>query len=358
MSQAPHAQIPDDDDEPAPSWTRWFTLVSMVLAIIALTITIWTVGPSQLIAQFRRVGWWFAAIIGLEAVITCVDAAALSGFLGQGGRRPGYGHVLRAQLSGRAINAVTPLGSLGEATKATMLLERTSTSRAVAAVVRYNLASLGMLLLAITIGAPICALTLDLPRWMTLALVTGSAVGALLLVGGTVLVRRGMLVSLIDFFARLRVVPRRKVGPWRAKLAKIDHHLKGRGSRRQRWTPAGWVVLSRMLGWTSIWMILAVVDHAPSIGTMGAMVTAGTLISLVAALVPMGLGVSEGGNAALFSALGEAPLLGVTVVLARRVTLIIYATIGLTLLVTSRTVDRVRSKRPAGASAPSATARA
>src|SRR5262245_538396 len=126
MADAPNAE---EDEAPAGAWIHWFTLGSIVLGLGALALTIWSVGWRQLVDELRAVGGWFAAIIALEGVITCLDAAALSGFLGKGGRRPGYLDVLEAQVAGRAINVITPGGSLGEATKVTKLMALTSSSR-------------------------------------------------------------------------------------------------------------------------------------------------------------------------------------------------------------------------------------
>jgi len=59
----------------------------------------------------------------------------------------------------------------------------------------------------------------------------------------------------------------------------------------------------------------------------------------------MGVGISELGNYGLFRALGENPARGVTLVLARRVTLIMYAAIGLGLVTASETVQRARERQ-------------
>jgi hypothetical protein len=78
--------------------------------------------------------------------------------------------------------------------------------------------------------------------------------------------------------------------------------------------------------------VLAGTGHLVGVGTMAALATAGLVISWSSMIVPMGLGLSDGGTAALFVALGASPSLGVTVVLGQRVTQLLYAAFGLTLL--------------------------
>ncbi len=328
----------DDGEGQAPSWTRMFTIISFVIGFVALAITIWSVGPRKLLDLLADIGLGFIAIIALEIVITLCDSAALSGFLGSGGRRSSYLHVVRAQVSGRAINAVTPLGSLGEATKATTLMERTPSRRAIAAVFNYNLASAGVRLLIITLGAPVCGIVLDLPRTLVIALFVGSAVAAVALTAGVLLVRRGMLSTLVDAGRTVRVLSKDRHERWRKKVLEIDRYRPKHAHQRGRWTSVGWMILSRVLAVVSTWIVLKSVGYSAGLGTLAAIATAGQLISMIASVVPMGLGISEGSNAALFAALGAPPALGVTMVLGSRVTTIMYAVVGLVLISASTAV--------------------
>lgn len=329
------AAATDADDSPGPSWTRILTIASCALAVVALTITIWSVGPRTLLTQLQSIGWGFVAVLLVEVLVTGCDAAALFGFLGSGGRRPSFWHVVRAQVVGRAINAVTPLGSLGEAAKATTLMERTSTQRAIAAVVRYNLTSVGVRLVVIVIGAPICAAVLDLPHALTVALVGGSAVAALVLAVGVALVRHGLFVTLASAARRIRLVSAARAKRWHKSAVGLDRRLARRSDagRFGGWGPAGWVLGSRALSLVSLWIVLASAGFVAGPGTMAAIATAGTLIGVIASVVPMGLGITEGSNAALFVALDAPAALGVTMVLGGRVTLIIYAAIGAALAI-------------------------
>ncbi len=321
------------DEAPPSSWTRWFTRLSVVVGAIALVVTVWSVGPSVLLDNLKAIGWGFALIIAIEAAVTGCDGAALSGFLGKGGRRPSFGYVLRAQVIGRAINAVTPLASLGEATKATTLMERTSSPRAIGAVLRYNLAHLGVRLTTIALGAPICALVLDVPSWMTWLLVGGSIAAIALVIAGAVLVKRGMLASVVGVLRALRLVSGERARRWDSKLEAIDERLRDEpGARgRARWSSVCWVFASRALTLTSAWVVLMTMGHSVGVGTVAAISTAGQLVAVAASLVPLGLGIAEAGNAALFTALGEPAALGVAMVLGTRITTIVYAAIGLIL---------------------------
>jgi hypothetical protein len=75
---------------------------------------------------------------------------------------------------------------------------------------------------------------------------------------------------------------------------------------------------------------------------MAAISTAGQLINAAASVVPLGLGISEAGNAALFAALDEPASLGVVMVLGQRTSTLAYAAIGLFLIGTTAMLESRR----------------
>ncbi len=330
----------------SPRWARWVTYGSVVVALIALVITVVSAGPREIFRHLIGIGPWFALILAIELLGTLCDAAALACCVGRG---PSYWSVVRAQVGGRAVSLVTPLGSLGEVTKTTMLMNDVRTDRAIAAVARWNLTILGISLVAVVVGAPVCAVTLDLPTWLSAMLYAGSGVAGLLLIAGATLLRRGMLSSAIGLLGRMRILSKKRRAAWRKRLRSIDHHIRGKGSEPVGAKPIAWLVLARILTYVNVWVILAATGTVAGVGTMAAMATAGTVISWASTVVPMGLGVSEGGNAALFAALGEGAALGVTVVMTRRVVQLIYAAVGLSLVTTTGTIQKARAFKSARA---------
>jgi uncharacterized membrane protein YbhN (UPF0104 family) len=331
------------DSSGEPNWARWFSLLVGLFALVALGVTLYTVGFATIGAQLAIIGWWFVAIVALEVGSAFADAAVIHGFLGSGGRRPRFLRVLKAQVTGRSINLVTPMASLGEATKVTMLMRNTSGPRAVAAIVRFNLSYIAVNLLSVVIGAPICALALSLPRWLDQLLWIGSAVSVMVVAGIVLLLRAGLVSSLIRALHGLRFMSSDRSQKLRKRLQDIDRSLRGdRGWRS--WLPASWALVSKIFGWIILWIVMNANGQPPSLGVLATMASAGTLIGVVANVAPMGIGLSEAGTAALMSALGQGASLGVTTVLARRVIQICYAAVGLLLLASSETVPIKRKK--------------
>jgi hypothetical protein len=176
--------VTDCDPTPAaaaasspPRWVRWVTRIALVAGAIGLIATVWLVGPSTILSHLQKIGWWFAALIAIDLAKTCCDAAAVHA-LTRGDRAPPYGRVLIAQIAGRAVNAVTPGGNLGEALKASLLAEQTKGSRVVAAVMYCGLASLCISLTMIAIGAPLTAVLLDIHDGLRVGMLIAGAAAA------------------------------------------------------------------------------------------------------------------------------------------------------------------------------------
>jgi uncharacterized protein (TIRG00374 family) len=330
------------EESAPPGWARWVSRISLVIALVAFAVTIWTVGLSSLLTNLRAIGWWFVAILALEGAITALDALAIHRIASEGGAA-GFGRVLFAQIAGRAVNLVTPASTLGEATKASILTQTMGTSRAVAAVLYVALVSGIFQLAVIAVGAPLTALLLPLPAALRFALIMTALVAATLAITLTILVRRGMLSSLVEAGGRLRIVSKKRRDKWRTRLRQIDDRLRGTEGTGRR-VAIGYVIASKFLTWLSIWVILAAIGYFASVGEIAALLSAGVVLGWLATIVPMGLGITESGNYALFRALGAPPAVGVALAVARRIVHLVFAGIGFVLLAVWRASSSARSR--------------
>jgi hypothetical protein len=313
-----------------------------------------------------------------EIAITTMDATAIRAFLSPDHDKVKLRSTLLSQLAGRAVNAVTPSGNLGEAVKVSVLVEYVSQSRAVATILLYNVVSFTVELVTVGIAALVMAMFLPMPaglRWVMLG------VGAVVLALGVAiyaLVRRGVLVSVARFAARIPVpglallrrrlwrvdqpqrhllIPER-LARWEPRLRSIDDKMKlVEGARvRDRRLGILMVTLSRMTSMTLSFLLLIAMDEKLTIGLVASITVGSFFIYMASTLVPMGIGINEGGYNTLFRALGENPARGTALILARRVALILYAAIGLVLVTASETVRRARERQttrvPASGSVP------
>ena len=350
-----------------PTWARWVTRVSLGLAVVALILTVRDTGLVAIGTYFKRIGWgWFAVVI-MEAAITTMDAIAIRAFLSPDNDKVRLRSTLLSQLAGRAVNAVTPSGNLGEAVKVSVLVDHVSQSRAVATILLYNVVSFSVELVTVGIGTPLMAVFLPLPmRWRVVLLVVGAVV-LVIAFGLYHLVRRGVLVSVAKLAARVQIrglatvrrwiwkveqPSRQLLNPeryarWEPKLRGIDDKMKlVEGARvRDRRIGILMVALSRLTSMSLSFLLLIAMGERLTIGLVAAITVGGFFIYIAGAVVPRGVGVNEGGYNMLFRALGENPARGTVLILARRVALIAYAAIGLVLVTASETVKRARERQ-------------
>jgi len=339
-----------------PRWATWVTRISLAVAIVALVFTIRDVGLRTLGEYLRRIGWWWIAIVALEVLNTILHSTALRAFAAPDKLR--LPSAMLAQLAGRAVNAVTPSGNLGELVKMSVLTEVVNPSRAVATVLLYNVVSFTIELGIVAIAAPFFALLVPMPaglRWLFLGL---GVVCFATSIGLYLLVRRGMLASVARAGVRLRLLSAARYQKWEAKLRGVDDKLRlvAGTSKRERAIGITALLVSRISAIVLSMLIVHAIGKSISIGFIAAWTVGSFPIYLSSALVPMGLGVSEGGYYGLFRTLGYNPAVAVTVVIARRCITIMYAAIGLVLVSTSETVKRVRAKQAEKAAAPPAPA--
>jgi hypothetical protein len=286
-------------------------------------------GIDGLRTVFGRVGWWFAVVALIDLAAMGCDALSIHGFLR--GQVPDvrYLPVFAAQASGLAINRLTPGSTLGEPAKVTMLVHRVPRDAAVSAVLMFNLATLFSGIAAISVGVPVTLLLVDLPPRLELAVWIATAALIAVAIGLAILVRRGALATLIDVAATLRVISAARAARWRTKIAEIDHQLRTlRGARRG----VLGAVASRILNSAGTIVMLHAAELPVTPALVVAMLSVGILVTWMADIIPLGLGLADTGNYALYGALGLAAKAGLDFTMINRARTVVIAAIGLVVM--------------------------
>lgn len=319
-----------------------FNLAMLAVGGVALWWMIRSIGWHHVTDAVRAVGPWFAAILALDLLSMACDAAALHAFMRPESRMVSYLRVLGAQASGRAINVLTPGAALGEATKLTMLVSRAPRARVLSSIVLLNLAIFYLSVLGIAIGTPIVLLLVDLPPELRIVVGAGLAVLLPLVIGLGVLVRRGALTSIVRGARRIGLVSGDRADRWTLRLAEVDRHLRELYAHRSGATRAavGWLVLSKLTWWGSTFLLYVTVGVALDAALVVGAVSIGVLITWIAQLVPLGLGVAEGGNYALFDLLGASGPHGVVVTMLNRARSLAVAMLGLAAMAVMHVLNR------------------
>ena len=342
-----------------PTWARWVTRISLAAAIVALVITVRDIGLRKIGENFERIGFWWIAVVLLEVLVTTLDAIAIRAFLSPEQKQVRLRSALLSQLAGRAVNAVTPSGNLGEAVKVSVLVDFVSQSRAVATILLYNVVSFSVELITVGIAAPFVAMFVPMPASVRWLMIGTGAVVLVIAVGLYALVRRGVLVTAARLATRIPVpglgFVRRRIWKipqasnallaphrfqrWEPRLRSVDDKMKlVEGARtRDRWIGIAAITLSRLTSMTLSLMILHAIGEPITARLVAVYVVGGFVIYMAGTLVPMGIGINEGGYYTMFRSLSNSG--------DRGVTLLVYAGIGLILVTASETVQRARERQ-------------
>ena len=317
-----------------------FHAIALVVGAVALAVLVDQLGWAGLRRVILGTGAWFAVLAVIDLASVCCDAGGIYSFL-----RPHapvrYGRVLVAQASGLAINRLTPANSMGEAVKVTMLVEHVPRTAAVSAVVMFNLATIWIAIAAIVVGVPLTLLVLELPPRVQLVVWIATGVLAGLALGLFALVRRGAIATLIAAPARLGLLAPARAARWRAKVADIDATVQQFGRPGARLGIA-FVLGSRALNWAGTVVVMIAADIPLTAPLVLAMLSVGILITWLSNVIPLGLGLADGTNYALYGVLGSSGPVGLVFTMINRARTVVLALLGLTIMLIADLADRAR----------------
>lgn len=324
-----------------------FNLGVMVMGGIGLAWMLHSVGISYLTDSVENVGGWFFLILALDLAALCCDAAALQTFMRPEAGMVSYVRVLGAQASGRAINVLTPTGALGEPTKLAMLVSHAPKDRVLSSLVLLNLGQFYLSVIVIVLGAPIMFLLVDLPHSLKVPIAIGFAVLIPLVIALGLLVQRGALSTIVAAVRRTRLISAERAEAWKLRVQEVDRHIRELQTHRSHGTWKGilWVGLSKLVQWTATLTLVATAGVEISPALVIGILSIGVLIQWIAQIVPMGLGIADGGNYALFDLVGATGAYGMVITMLNRARSISVAILGLGAMLAMHTVNRLSLAR-------------
>lgn len=324
-----------------------FNIVMMLVGGVALYLMVRAHGWSEFRDMLQNVGWWFAVVLGLELCSLMMDGAALHAFMRPEARMISYWRVLGANMSGRAINVLTPGGALGEPTKLMLLSTHAPKARALSSLVLFNLSIAYVAVTVMLIGVPITLLTLEIPHTIKVMVGIGLAVLVPAMIALGVVIHRGATRTVVDLLQRVHIIKAERAKSWREKLKDVDKHIRELHTNRSAGTWKGilWVIGSKLVSWTSTITLIAAVGVNVTPTLVVGVLSVGLLIGWISQIVPMGLGVQDGGNYALFGILGATGPQGLLVAMLQRARSLSVAILGLVVFAAIQVINRIGQAR-------------
>lgn len=291
---------------------------------------VWTVGPSQIVSGFQKIGWGLAAIVLLGGCRFAVRAAAWTLCVEPPHTLP-FTTAFNAAVAGDALGNVTPFGPIvGEPAKVAYVGNRLPLAPALTALAIENV--IYTMSVAAMIAAGAAALLFSVPLPLQVREFSEIAIACILLLflaAAWVLWRRPALLSAwlpIAWMAAPRI----------GKLRAIEQQVLTFASRRRGvMVPLcglelafhAFGVIEKHL---TLWLILGA---APPLLTSFIVETADRLITVAFKFVPFQVGVGEAGTGLITQLLGLGAAPGVTVSIVRKARMAVWSLAGTALLV-------------------------
>lgn len=317
--------------------SRRIRLAFLLAGLACFAYLVQHVGPRNITADLRRVGWTFAAIVLLWAVVYAVNTSVWLLLLGaQGGRIP-FWRAYAMTVSSFAINYVTPFVALGgEPFRAAAAAPWVGAERATGSVVAFRvvhtLGQFGLWLLLLPVAYTIVRPT---GRGAELVLVAGAGlVAAVWLL--TWLLRShalGRLPGTLSAVPPLRPFAR-ALERHRAVLEAVDAQLAALATRHPRRLAAALFLETLARFVSTAELALAARSVGAPMGLRGAAFVGGfsQLLMNILFFVPLSVGTKEGGIYLGVRVLGLRPSLGVYAAIVSRLREIAWIALGLALV--------------------------
>lgn len=320
---------------------RWVRVIAIVVGVVGFVFVMRQLGWSGLTAVLAETGWWFLVVAAIDVTGAFSDGAAIHLLVRRHATMP-YRRAVAAQLAGVGINRLTPGNALGEPVKVAILGEHVPRASAVSSVLMFDVAATCVGVVAIVIGVPLTLLLVDLPGELAAVAWAGSAVLVGFGIALALLVRRGVVGSLVDLLARLRLVKPARAAAWKASTTEIDAMVRELPRAKAAF---GFLVCSRVLNWVGTVALLYASDVPLTPTLVIGVLSVGLLVQWAAHMVPLGLGLADGGTYLLYAALGAPALAGLDFAMVYRARTCVIAGIGLAVLAAISYLDRRRRQR-------------
>lgn len=324
-------------------WVRIVNLVFLVVGIVALVWMLRKVGWSEVRDMVSSVGLWSIPIVAIGLASIFLNAAGIHIFMRPEARMVSYWRVFAAQLSGQAVNSVTPTGTLGEVVKSTMLMGHAPRYRAVSSVVAYNIVNIFATLFFVLFAIAVWLLAIELPDKIELMLQATFVALLVVTVGAIVIVQRGLIASAAAAARRLHIISKERREQLGGLLDDFDAQVRMFGPGREADYSIGFafVFAAKALGMLDLWVTMYALGSPGGFAFVVIAAAGGVIVGSVAAIVPMGVGAYEGGLAGMFKLLGESAGLGLAVSLIRRLRTIGIAILGIAVMLGVQLVDHL-----------------
>jgi putative ABC transport system permease protein len=341
--------ITADTGEPGArrrGWLFYVHILAFVFGATLLVLLIRAVGVEPIFQALGQIHYGFFILLGLAGTRHGLRSFSMRIAVSRQHRRFSFWQAYTTRLAGETISFFTFTGPvLGEATKAALLRKRVPLASAVQALAVDNLLYNLSVAVFISTGALVMLLTYDLPYGARLPLL-GIAAGMAVVIGlvAWAVVSDVMPVTAaVDYFIR-----RGWKANWfesrRGHFHQVEENVYDFYKQRPRtfFTMLACDFLSHATTVAEVAAVLWMLGFEPAVGVSYIIDSLTKVINLVFSFVPATIGVYEGGTGFILHTLGYAVATGLTIGIVRKASMIVWALVGLVMLVRHTAPEALR----------------
>jgi len=330
-----------------------FHVGSILLGIVLLSFLIWKIGFNALWRDLCLLGWGLVPFVLMEGVAGIFYTLGWRFCLSPAYQSLRFFRLWGINLAGNSINYFTPTATLGgEVIKGTFLSLDHRGPEAATGVIIGKLSYALAQLLFIVLGSILILCRIRLPLAATIAMLAGSALLGVGIVGFLLVQKHGKLGAVVRWLVAHKVggEPLQKAAH---QITQVDQSLKLFYVERPGDLPLS--MLCHVVGMTcsilKTWYFLLLLTGGSFFAAAGIWFL-GSWFDLVTFAIPLGIGVQEGTRILAFKGLGFSLNLGLTYGIALRLEQLFWGGFGLfmyaALLAEKRGRGFFRRKRIAG----------
>lgn len=341
--------ITTDTGEPGGKrrgWLFYFHILAFFVGAGLLFFLIRAVGVAPIFDALGRIGVGFLFLLAIAGVRHALRSFSMRLAVPREHRRFTFWEAYTTRLAGETISFFTFTGPvLGEATKAALLRKRVPLESGVQALAVDNLLYNLSVAIFISTGACVMLLTYDLPPAAHFPLVVIAAGMALVivLVAAAVVSDVMPVTAAVDFFIR-RDIKRGWFESKREHFHRVEENVYDFYKKRPRsfFTMFACDFLAHATTVFEVYFVLGLLGFEPTARVAYIIDSLTKVVNLVFGFVPATIGVYESGTGFILRTLGLAFETGVIIGIVRKASMIVWALVGLVMLVRHTLPDAVR----------------
>lgn len=318
-------------------WLFYLHILAFVFGAGLLFFLVREVGVEPIFDALKQIGGGFFVLLFIAAVRHCIRTFSMYLAVAPEHRRFTFWEAFTTRLAGETISFFTFTGPvLGEATKAALLRKRVPLASGVQALAVDNLLYNLSVAVFISSGALVMLATYNLPAGARFPLIVIAAGMTLVIVVVSAAVVSDMMpvTGAVDFFIR-RGIKEHWFASKREHFRHVESNVYDFYKHRPRafFTMFACDFLAHATTVAEVYVVLSMLGFEASARVAYIIDSLTKVVNLVFGFVPATIGVYEGGTGFILHTLGYAVATGVTIGIVRKASMIVWAFVGLVMLV-------------------------